>query len=402
MAADDSYSANEDTALTVAAAGRAGQRHRRGRQPADRGAGERTQPRHADPQRQRLVHLHPGGQLQRRRQLHLQGQRRHGQLATRPRSRSPSTPSTTPRWPSTTATARNEDTALTVAAAGRAGQRHRRGRQSADRSAGQRPGHGTLTLNANGSFTYTPAANYNGTDSFTYRPTTGRPTRTPPRSSITVTPVNDAPVAANDSYSTNEDTALTVAAAGRAGQRHRRGRQPADRASWSASPTHGTLTLNANGSFTYTPAANYNGAGQLHLPGQRRRRPTRNTATVTITINPVNDAPVAVNDSYSTNEDTALTVAAPGVLGNDTRRGRQPAHGQRGRQSVPRHADPERQRRPSPTRPRPTTTARTASPTGPTTGRPTRTRPRSRSPSTLSMMPRQPPTTATARTKTPP
>src|SRR5207249_7567276 len=43
-----------------------------------------------------------------------------------------------------------------------------------------------------------------------------------------------------------------------------------------------------------------------------------NEATVSITVNPVNDAPVAVNDAYSTNEDTALTVAAPGVLANDS------------------------------------------------------------------------------------
>ena len=41
-------------------------------------------------------------------------------------------------------------------------------------------------------------------------------------------------------------------------------------------------------------------------------------ATVTITVNAVNDAPVAVDDAYTTNEDTALIVAAPGVLGNDT------------------------------------------------------------------------------------
>ena len=41
-------------------------------------------------------------------------------------------------------------------------------------------------------------------------------------------------------------------------------------------------------------------------------------ATVTITVNAVNDVPAATNDSYSTNEDTALTIAAPGVLGNDT------------------------------------------------------------------------------------
>ena len=55
----------------------------------------------------------------------------------------------------------------------------------------------------------------------------------------------------------------------------------------------------------------------VHLPG-RRREDVSNVATVTITVNPVNDAPVADDDSLPTDEDTALNVAAPGVLGNDT------------------------------------------------------------------------------------
>ena len=55
------------------------------------------------------------------------------------------------------------------------------------------PGHGTLTLNANGSFTYTPAANYNGPDSFTYRASDGTLTSNLATVTITVTAVNDAP-----------------------------------------------------------------------------------------------------------------------------------------------------------------------------------------------------------------
>ena len=82
-------------------------------------------------------------------------------------------------------------------------------------------------------------------------------------------------------------------------------------------PSHGTLTLNANGSFTYTPAAGYHGADSFTYKANDGAADS-NVATVSLTINAVNHAPVAVNDSYSLNQDTVLSVAAPGVLANDT------------------------------------------------------------------------------------
>ena len=78
------------------------------------------------------------------------------------------------------------------------------------------------------------------------------------------------------------------------------------------------LTLNANGTFTYTPAANYNGSDTFTYHANDGTG-NSNIATVTITVYPVNDAPVAVNDTYTTNEDTPLTVVLPNsVLANDT------------------------------------------------------------------------------------
>ncbi|MBX7448721.1 tandem-95 repeat protein [Mycolicibacterium sp. 3033] len=175
------------------------------------------------------------------------------------------------------------------------------------------PSHGTLTLNSNGSFTYTPTANYNGTDVFTYKANDGTVNSNTAIVTITITPVNDAPVANNDTYTTNEDTALN----GNVISNDTDVDGNTLTATVVTGPTHGTLTLNGNGSFTYTPTANYNGADTFTYTASDGTA-TSGTATVSITVIAVNDAPVAVNDSYTTNEDTALTVSAAGVLANDT------------------------------------------------------------------------------------
>src|SRR5439155_24243478 len=82
-------------------------------------------------------------------------------------------------------------------------------------------------------------------------------------------------------------------------------------------PTHGSLTLNSNGSLSYVPAANYHGSDSFTYKANDGQADSI-IATVSIIITGVNDAPVAVNDSYTTAEDTTLNVAAPGVLINDS------------------------------------------------------------------------------------
>ena len=67
-----------------------------------------------------------------------------------------------------------------------------------------------------------------------------------------------------------------------------------------ATTTHGTLTLNANGSFSYTPHGNYNGTDSFTYKAKDSGNAESNVATVTIAVTAVNDAPTAVNDSYST------------------------------------------------------------------------------------------------------
>ena len=209
-----------------------------------------------------------------------------------------------------------EDTPLNVPAPGVLGNDTDPDGDQLSAWVGSGTSHGTLTLNANGGFAYTPDANYNGPDTFIYRANDGTLDSNLATVTITVTAVNDAPVATNDAYTTDEDTALTVAAPGVLGND-----SDLDSATLTAAvvaePAHGTLTLNSNGAFTYTPAANYNGPDTFTYHASDGSAQS-NPATVTITVTPVSDPPTATNDTYSTAEDTPLTVPAPGVLGNDS------------------------------------------------------------------------------------
>jgi len=178
------------------------------------------------------------------------------------------------------------------------------------------PAHGTLNLATDGSFTYTPAENYNGPDSFTYRANDGEEDSNTATVTLTVNAANDAPVADPDSHTTAEDTVLDVAAPGVLD-----GDTDVDGDALNAvlvsNTTHGALTLNPNGSFTYTPAENYFGPDSFTYRANDGAADS-NVATVTLTVTAVNDAPVAMPDTYSTFRATTLTVPAPGVLGNDT------------------------------------------------------------------------------------
>src|SRR5207244_3610402 len=165
---------------------------------------------------------------------------------------------------------------------------------------------------------YMPAVNFNGTDSFTYKASDGQAQSVVATVTITVTPVNHAPVAANDdSYTTPEDTQLTVSAPGVLAND-----TDADGDTLTAvlvsGPSHGTLTLNAAGSPYSTLFRSFNGTDSFTYKASDGQAQS-GVATVTITVTPVNHAPVAANDdTYTTPEDTQLTVSAPGVLANDT------------------------------------------------------------------------------------
>ncbi|HEX9696363.1 MAG TPA: cadherin-like domain-containing protein, partial [Actinomycetota bacterium] len=159
------------------------------------------------------------------------------------------------------------------------------------------PANGTLTLNADGSFTYTPAANFNGSDSFTYVANDGTEDSNVATVSLTVNAVNDAPVAVADAYATDEDVALNVPAPGvLANDSDAEGDSLT--AALVSGPANGTLTLNADGSFSYAPAVNFNGPDSFTYKANDGTADS-NVATVSLTVNAVNDAPVAAADSYS-------------------------------------------------------------------------------------------------------
>ncbi|ELC3159240.1 tandem-95 repeat protein, partial [Vibrio harveyi] len=165
---------------------------------------------------------------------------------------------------------------------------------------------GTVAI-VDGKLVFTPAENFNGDATISYTISDGQLTDDA-TVAVTVNPVNDAPVAVNDAVSTDEDTAVTI-----------------DVLANDSDPENDTLTITAasvpaeqgtvtivDGKLVFMPAENFNGDATISYTisdGQ-----LTDDATVAVTVNPVNDAPVAVNDAVSTDEDTAVTID---VLAND-------------------------------------------------------------------------------------
>ena len=209
-----------------------------------------------------------------------------------------------------------EDTALLVVAPGVLGNDSDADGDPLTAALDTGPGNGTLTLNADGSFTYTPDSDFNGIDSFIYHANDGSADSNNATVTITVDAVNDPPVANDDAATTDEDTAVTVDFADVLAN-DVDVENDALIVSSITSPANGTLIDNGDGTLTYIPNPNFNGDDSFTYTANDGQA-NSNVATVTINVIPVNDAPVATDDAYATDEDTTLNIAAPGMLGNDS------------------------------------------------------------------------------------
>ncbi len=164
---------------------------------------------------------------------------------------------------------------------------------------------GSLSLNADGSFTYTPNANYNGTDSFTYTANDGHVDSNTATVTITVTPVNDVPVAVDDSYTLVKNTTLSIVASGVLGNDSDVDLGTVLTSTKVSDPANGTLILNSNGSFDYTPSVGFDGTVTFKYIANDGTADS-NEATVTILV--TNNSPVAGTDTYTVDEDGLLKV----------------------------------------------------------------------------------------------
>ncbi len=174
---------------------------------------------------------------------------------------------------------------------------------------------GILALNTDGSFAYTPTIGFVGDDSFTYKANDGDLDSVVATVTINVRDVNTAPVAIPDVYAVDQDTTLVVAQPGVLAN-DTDGQSDPLTAVLVATVSNGTLVLDANGSFAYTPTIGFTGEESFTYKANDGAVDS-NVVTVTIAVGGVNTAPVAVEDSYTMDQDTTLVVALPGVLAND-------------------------------------------------------------------------------------
>ncbi len=167
------------------------------------------------------------------------------------------------------------------------------------------PANGSLTLAANGDAVFTPSADWNGSSSFQFTVEDSNGEISPPSTvNLTVLPVDDPPVPGTNDLVTDEDVVLTVALAA----------SDIDTASLTfvvtTPPAHGVLVIAGGGTGSYLPDSNYHGPDSFEFTVSDTTTVVPGTANVT--VNPVNDVPVANSDSATTDEDAAVSFTLTG------------------------------------------------------------------------------------------
>ncbi len=158
------------------------------------------------------------------------------------------------------------------------------------------PGHGTLAVDeTTGSFSYTPALNYAGNDTFSFTASNSAGTSSPATVTILLSPANNPPVADNIVFSVNEDSVYsgTLSATDTDG----------DNLIYSlvAQPHNGTVAISSSGTFTYIPGHGISGTDSFTFKVSDGSSDS-NTAQVNVTIQHVNKAPIAQNRSFSVDQ----------------------------------------------------------------------------------------------------
>ncbi len=178
------------------------------------------------------------------------------------------------------------------------------------------PLNGSATVNpTTGVITYTPNANFFGIDALSYTADDeDGATSNTAEVVINVATQNDTPVAVADQAATNEDVSVAVDVV--ANDTDPDGSIDATQVSITGNPSNGSAVVNpATGEVTYTPAADFAGEDSVKYTVKDNLGATSNEAKITITVAPVNDAPVAADDIAATGEDTPVSV---NVLVNDS------------------------------------------------------------------------------------
>jgi VCBS repeat-containing protein len=178
------------------------------------------------------------------------------------------------------------------------------------------PGNGTAVINPDGTITFTPATDFAGTDTFTYTVSDGAASAT---GTVTVNVngvANNPPIATDDTATTNEDAPVDILVLGNdVDNDSGTGTSALSVASVAPSANGGTVSISADHlSVTYAPKSNFNGVDTFTYVVSDGRGGT-DTAVVSVTVSPVNDAPVAANDNAGASSGSTMII---NVLDNDT------------------------------------------------------------------------------------